>query len=324
VRICLVGHLTDQPDEGVRSIAAHLVRALRARHNVEFMSVYRPVTWSRIRRFRPHIIHFVLSPTGVGLLVAKALSLAHRRARTVISAPHPGNGIFSRWTTLFKPDVVLAQAADSEQKFRERGHRTLFLPNGVDTERFVTVGSKTKQRLRERYGIGDRFVVLHVGPLKRGRNVQMLGQLQGHDRQVLIVGRPSDPAEGEIVTALQEKGCVIWAGYFESIHEIYALSDCYVFPTNDRRSCIEMPLSVLEAMACNLPVVCTPFGALPRIADEGEGIIYAQTADEFEQALTEFESNSVTVSTRQKAMSLSWANIARQLEHIYEQLFWQS
>ena len=55
-------------------------------------------------------------------------------------------------------------------------------------------------------------------------------------------------------------------------------------------------------------------------SEEGEGVIYAQTTDEFEQAITQFEANNIVVNTRQKVLSLSWANIARQLEHIYEQL----
>ena len=320
MRICLVGHLTDQLDEGVHSVAANLARALRAWHMVEFVPMKHPMTWRRIRQFRPDIIHFVLSPTGAGILVAKVLSVAHRRARTVISAPHPGAGAFSHWITPFGPDLVLAQALDSERKFRRLGLRTMFLPNGVDIDRFVPASEDAKQRLRNQYDIGNQFVVLHVGPLKRGRNVQMLGQLQGNNRQVLIVGRPSDPDERDIIEELRAKGCIIRSEYFAKIHEIYALSDCYVFPTLNHRYCVETPLSVLEAMACNLPVVATPFGALTRIASAGEGVVYAQTPDAFEQAVAMFESGSGAVHTRRKVLHLSWTNLARQLENIYEQL----
>lgn len=320
MRICLIGHLTACPDEGVRSIITNLARALRARHKVELLPVQQASTSQRIRQFHPDIIHFVLSPTPVGLLWAKLLSTAYPGARTVISAPHPSDGVFNQWAARPKPDLILAQAPDSEQRFRECGYQTLFLPNGVDMDQFVPVSEETKQQLRSRYGIADRFVVLHVGPLKRGRNVQMLGQLQGHRRQVLIVGRPSDPAERDLQEELEAQGCIVWSRYFEKIEEIYALSDCYLFPTVDRRSCIETPLSVLEAMACNLPVVSTPFGALPRIAGEGEGLAYAQKPEEFEEAVDRFESSSITVNTRHKVSCLSWTNLSRQLETTYEQL----
>jgi glycosyltransferase involved in cell wall biosynthesis len=134
------------------------------------------------------------------------------------------------------------------------------------------------------------------------------------------VGRPSDPGEQAIAKALEEQGCLIWREYFERIQDIYALADCYAFPTFKRDHCIEMPLSVLEAIACNLPVVSTPFGALPRIISAGDGVVYAQTPEDFEQAIAAFEMEKKTWHTRHKVLNLSWANLAHKLESIYTQL----
>jgi glycosyltransferase involved in cell wall biosynthesis len=238
----------------------------------------------------------------------------------VISAPHPSDDVFKHWIAPLGPDIILAQALDSEHQFQKCGYHTAFLPNGVDIDRFVPVDEETKLDLRQKYGIGRQFVILHVGPLKRGRNVQLLGQLQRDDRQVLILGRPSDPGEERIVKALEQRGCLIWSSYQENIQEIYALSDCYAFPTIERRYCIETPLSVLEAMACNLPVVSTPFGALPRIVSAGEGIVYSQTPKSFAKAIATFESGRETINTRSKVLHLSWKHLVRQLETVYERL----
>ena len=318
--VCLVGHLTNQPDEGVRNITTHLAHALRASHKVKLLPMRPITTWQRIRASRPDIIHFVLTPTGAGLMAAKALTTAHPQARTIISAPHPSGDVFKRWLTPFKPDLILAQALDSEQKFRARGYRTEFLPNGIDLEQFKPVDETTKHHLRQQHNLDGKFVILHVGPLKAGRNVQLLGQIQGNNGQVLIVGRPSDPGERTIAKKLAEQGCLVWCKYFERIQDIYALADCYVFPTFKRDHCIKMPLSVLEAIACNLPVVSTPFGALPRVVDAGDGIVYAQTPEAFKQAIAVFETAKEAWHTRQKVLNFSWANLARKLESIYERL----
>ena len=36
-----------------------------------------------------------------------------------------------------------------------------------------------------------------------------------------------------------------------------------MFSTVDPKACIETPLSVLEALSCNIPVITTKFGSLP-------------------------------------------------------------
>ena len=52
--------------------------------------------------------------------------------------------------------------------------------------------------------------------------------------------------------------------YIPEVEDIYRLSDLYLFLAESDTAAIEVPLSVLEAMACNLPVICTPFGGLLR------------------------------------------------------------
>jgi len=58
--------------------------------------------------------------------------------------------------------------------------------------------------------------------------------------------------------------------YIKKIEEIYQLSDCYIFPITFEGGGISILLSVLEAMACNLPVVTTKFGGLPAIFKGGD------------------------------------------------------
>ena len=72
-----------------------------------------------------------------------------------------------------------------------------------------------------------------------------------------------------------------------NIEEVYALSDCYVFPTPpmNKINSIEIPLSVLEAMACNLSVITTKFGALPKVFEEGDGLIFVDDGEDGERAI---------------------------------------
>ena len=317
MRISLVGHHVDHPDEAVRKITYHLAEELARRHNVKPMNVWDVTSRRGIREFKPEIIHFVLSPTLQGLAVAKALSLAHRSAATVVSAPHPNLSSMGRLASWFKPDLVLVQAEDSERRFRSLGFRTEYLPNGVDTARFVPVDNSTKKHLREKYEIDtDKFVILHVGAVNRGRNLESLQRVQGGGVQVLILGRASERGDARLGAELRQSGCLVWTDYIASLEEIYALSDCYVFPTTHRRYCVEMPLSVLEAMSCNLPVVTTRFGALPRAFEEGGGFLFADAEDDLSRCLYAVNGD-LEITTRDKVLSCSWESVSRNLDRIY-------
>ena len=61
---------------------------------------------------------------------------------------------------------------------------------------------------------------------------------------------------------VKRRNITLIENYVANIEEIYQLADVYFFPVLNERNCISVPLSVLEAAACNLPIVCTDFGEL--------------------------------------------------------------
>ncbi len=320
MKICVLGHYVEEPDEGVRKIAHHLALELARRHQVVNLGITNVKNWASIRAFQPDVIHYVLSPTLPGLAAAKVLSWAYRRAATVMSAPHPDLRHLGKLATLFRPDLTLIQAEESEARFHSFGFRTKFLPNGVDTERFVPVDRPTKESLREKYNIeNERFVILHVGSVKRERNLHVMQALQRDGDQALILGRPSEKRDSLLMDELRASGCIVWTNYMPHLEEVYALTDCYVFPATDRRYCIEMPLSVLEAMSCNLPVVTTRFGALPRAFEEGEGLIFADSDEHVVDAVERVKAG-LRATTRDKVLPCDWTRIADELEQTYGSL----
>jgi glycosyltransferase involved in cell wall biosynthesis len=188
------------------------------------------------------------------------------------------SSLFKPVVPLLKPDLVLAQSDEAEAIYSRLGCNIMpFVYSGVDIKRFHPVSKKEKEELRARYGVeSDKFVVLHVGPVKKSRNLECLRKIQGDsDNQVLLVGRPATKYEREVADVLGKAGVVVTQAYNPRIEEFYALSDCYIFPTTDAAGSIDIPLSVLEALACGLPVVSTRFGGLPRIFSEGDGFCYA-------------------------------------------------
>ena len=321
MRVCLAGNFVPHPDEGVRKIASCIGRELKTRHDVLEIRTKDFRAWREARAFRPDILHFVLSPTTPGLAAARLLSCYCPKAKTVVSAPQAALLVARGILPLFKPDLVLYQSHDSERMFNKLGFASDFLPNGVDVDEFTPFSAEERLALRQRYGIPpDKFVIVHVGPVKEGRNIRRLKELQGNGNQVLIVGRPSESGESGLNQELSRAGCLVWTRYLPDIREVYGLSDCYVFPTTRAVSCIESPLSVLEAMSCNIPVVSTRFGALPRLFQDGDGFSFVDNAEEFPARVQSLKHNDRPVRTREKVLPFSWKEITARLESIYSSL----
>lgn len=322
MKVCLIGEYSGHLDEGMRILSSRLAEYLSKENDVKTLDVrdvYRRRFWRDIRSFAPQIIHYIHGPTLASLAMIKILGMYSRNAKTVVSATHPHLPPRTRGLVrMFKPNLVLAQSQETERMFIRHGCRTTFLPLGVDTDRFKPASPGVKLELRQKYGVEkDKFIVLHVGSVVRGRNISVLGEIQGNDTQVIIVGSTSTIVHQDVLQPLTERNCLLWRTYFEHIEELYWLSDCYVFPTRNPLSAIELPLSVLEAMACNLPVISTPFGALPRLFQPGEGLFFAESDRDFAELVRSVKAGTTEVKTREKVLPYSWENMVTRLEELY-------
>jgi len=320
-------------DEGMRNLSSLIAHHLEMKHDVLFLDLRDVLSvefWRKVKAFNPDIIHYLHGPTLKSFMITKILATYSDCSKTIMSAMRP---IILRpfaWLLFFlKPNIILTQSLESENLFQRYGIRTQFFPSGVDVNRFFPVDDHKKKQLRRKYNLDEsEFYILHIGSIKEGRNITFLKQFQNGGNSVIIVGA-GNCVNSQIYNSLSKLGCVIILRYIENIQELYNLSDCYIYPTvagydflgRATADSIEMPLTVLEAMACNLPVITTRFGALPRVFDNGDGFYFIQTAEEVNDAITQIKSGAIS-ETRKKVMAVSHEDLMTQLEDIYEQVFW--
>ena len=322
MRVCIIGHFGDNHDEGVRIVGHELACELQLNGiDVKKINMSSLLQMVKIFTFDPAIIHFVLSPTVLGLIIAKMISQINPRKKIVISAIHPAinERKINQWLA---PDLILVQSKNSEVLFSNLGFKTKIFPNGISIKKFFPYELSEKQQIREKYKIpSNKFVILHLASITKERNLEILCNIQkGNDCQVIIIGRVHESMDLEVYTQLKKAGCAVWIEHFPNIEEIYNLADCYVFPTVEKKACIELPLSVLEAMACNIPVITTRFGALPNNFAEGDGLFYYENFDELSSYVKKIMANEVSVRTREKVIHFSWENLIEELKKIYETL----
>lgn len=324
MKICLIGEYSEILDEGMKNVTSYLYKELSKKHSVLPLDVTKiTLDWlKKIREFDPKIIHYTHGPSIISLIAMRILA-SRSSAETVISATQPRFSFFSRrFIPLFKPNLMLTQSYDTDEMFKGLGCRTQFLPNGIDIDRFVPVSKTIKERLRGRYEVGeDKWVILHVGSIRKRRNIQIFSKIQEIEGvQVIIVGTTSMPVEQEVYKSLKESGCMVWRSYFKNVEEVYQLSDCYIFPATSVLSSIEFPLSVLESMACNLPVISSKFGALARIFEEDDGLVFVDNEEDIIEAVERIKDSDIKAKNREKVLHYSWKNIAEKLEEVYENL----
>jgi glycosyltransferase involved in cell wall biosynthesis len=340
MKICLIGDFS-VPDEARKVMARQLLRAISLDHSVEVLDLAKWTSvheWRRIKLFAPDIVHYIPGASTFSFLFTRALQayVGNDTKTITFSALNtlPGFSGFSygpyyalSWLTkgaipFIKTDLVLVQSDYAEQTYRALRCKVKYaVYSGVDLERFRPIAENDKQELKREYGIDpEKFVVLHVGSVRKWRNVSHLADIQKDpDTQVVLVGRATTKNEKEVEQTLRRIGMVVTEGYDPNIEKFYGLADCYVFPTTTAVGSIDVPLSVLEAMAHNLPVVSTRFGGLPRMFGEGNGLFYSDPAS-LDQRVQTVKEGGTTVATRQLVIPYSWENIASNLCAIYQEL----
>jgi glycosyltransferase involved in cell wall biosynthesis len=280
--------------------------------------------WRTLRRFQPHIVVYVpiAAATRNSFVRCAVLRSYAPRARLLMVSlqPRTYGPLARRLIRRLSPDLTLVQSLATCHSLTTLGCPTAVLPSGVDLHAFAPVSRQEKLALRARYGLPpEAYVVLHVGHLKRKRNVLLLNRVRSElSCETVVVGSTSTPngVDDDVTATLRAGGTHVIDRYIERIAELYQLADCYLFPVHATGGAIEAPLSVLEAMACDLPVVTTRFGFLRQAFTDGPGFTFADSDDGLLAAVSGLHATREQLTpgqVRAQVQPFSWDAIARAL-----------
>ena len=341
LKICIVSEALERPfDEGVKIFVFNFIKELSKTDTILGLSRTNKFTKDieafctralpanklfislslrkKIERFRPDIIYYI--PTACATLFSflrtKVLKFYGNSAKIVLITLQPREySSFSKKVIPFlTPDLVLAQSGKTQESLLDLGCHVKKISAGVDLRKFTPVVENTKRKLKKKYEFPtDKYLILHVGHINRNRNAQFLGNIQRlEDTQVICVGSSSYPEDKDLVEELKRKGVIVINSYIGNIEEIYQCVNCYLFPVYSDSACIEIPLSVFEAMACNLAVVTTNYGGLPSIINEQDGFRYAASNEEFIAKINTIK-NIFDPRTRDLVERYSWENVVQSI-----------
>jgi len=222
-----------------------------------------------LEAFGPELV--IYCPTACATINAL---LRHRRLQramggvpcALLSLQHrPYRGLRASFAKRLRPWRLIVLSRRAEEMYRRWGFDTLRIPVGVDLAVFRPVEAERRMELRRELGIDStKRVVLHVGHLTANRGLERLKELASlPELQLIVIASTANEADLTLKNLLSNSDIHLVHEYVPGIERYYQASDLYIFPVRDSSGSIEFPLSVLEAMACNLRVLSTRFGALP-------------------------------------------------------------
>lgn len=269
-----------------------------------------------LKEFSPDIVVYVplSSCTFFSFLRARILKLMSKKNTLVfmLGSQHREHSSIVRFMLrkYLKPDLLLLLGSSDEDYYRKNNMMVRILPPAVDCLRFDQATEVEKAGIRDRFNIPRSIkVILHVGHININRNVGILADiLKLNGVKVVVVGSTSTNVEHELKDELVKKGVLVIDEYISDISHIYKMSDIYVFPVRMKTAAIDMPLSVLEAMACNLPVVTTKFEGLFDHFVDDSGFRYFETIEQMIQLIDNMELNNL--GNRAKVEPFTWEAFA--------------
>ena len=170
-------------------------------------------------------------------------------------------------------------------------NRIHLIPNAVDTTRFTPIDDRYKSLLRTKLNLPQSATIaIFTGRLVSYKGLPLLLRVWKeirckHENILLLLagsgGLDIHNCEAELrqyvqLSRLQKH--VLFLGPVPNVPEYLQAADLFAFPTENDA----FPSSVVEAMACALPVVTTPVGAIRTIVTDRETGLLVQPGN-FEQ-----------------------------------------
>lgn len=172
-------------------------------------------------------------------------------------------------------DAFVAISAEIARELCEAGipdERIARIPNGIDPEVFRPADGVTKRALRSELGLGPHPLVLYSGRLAWQKGLDVLLDAWPNVVARVPVARLVLVGDGEQRAALESQaerngitGSVRFVGASTNVSEWLRAADVFVLPSRAEG----MSVSLMEAMACALPVVATAVGGTPEVLADG-------------------------------------------------------
>jgi len=318
-RILLIGDMDGPDDEGMKRITRKLATVLNIGTGLNASAVSPRQALQLVDS--TDIVHYIGGPTYRSVLFLALCRFRNVRVVTILTFTNPALGVFGLVALrLLPPNHIIVSSSNWKHRIAKlKLGSDMICVSGVDEDKFRPIGKAQKENLRKKLALPlNRTLVLHVGHLKADRNLEMLANMHGQrDLQALIVASTTTKQSTKVASFLENNGVILIRTYQPTIEEYYQCADCYVFPTIDEAACVQVPLSILEAMSVNLPIVTTQFGGLSDFIPPTDGVFYITPSQFYDLPKIVRSAVKSKIRTRHLVRDLTWESVGNRLREIY-------
>lgn len=235
---------------------------------------------------------------------------------------YPIEKLCSRYTdvliTINKEDYDFA-------KRKLKAKKVEYVPGvGIDCAKFADTVVDRKAK-RSEIGVPENaFMLLSVGELNENKNhkvvIEAISQLKDPDIHYVIAGTGG---EKDNLQKLADKLGVNLhlLGYRSDIAELDKTADCFILPSIREG----LNVSVMEAMASGLPVICGRIrGNIDMVDEKGGALCNPCSSNDFSKAIKSIRSSdrqSKSDYSARKALLFDKTEINKQMNNIYTDLY---
>lgn len=233
------------------------------------------------------------------------------------------------WILSFWTNVLITINKEDYERAQKSFHaeRTLYIPGvGIDIQRFQR---QEEERVINRNLLGikqEEFLILSVGELNKNKNhetiIHAVAELKNKDIHYFIAGQGKLREYLEKVTRkLDIQNQVHILGYRNDIEQIYQCADLYVLPSIREG----LNVSLMEAMASGLPIVCSNIRGNKDLVVEGKGGFLCKTkkVSDYSKTIEKISSSkniaeSMGDYNRIRIERFGSTRIKRQMKQVYQ------
>ena len=230
-----------------------------------------------------------------------------------------------------RTDLLITMNQEDYQRAKTFKAKRIELVNGVglDLNKFSEATLEEKKEMRLRLGLGknDIFAVSVAQLIARKNHmvlIEAVKKLQNPHFHLFICGDGAQ--EEELKSRVQELGIenqIHFLGFRKDVYKICSAADMFLFASIQEG----LPVAVMEAMACGLPIVASNIRGNYDLIDNGKGgyLVDSMDVDGFVKVITTFlvrpqKQEQMRKYNLLKIQKYSIENVVEQMAEIYKSI----